>query len=294
MIKICSINFWESAFNQDFLHYLVQESTNHEAVYVESVDDADIIFSSVFGRKKSPKSKTIFYIGENIRPNFHRCRYALSFDIDDFNGKNFYLPYWYSRLDWPGYSYENIRENNPACHGFEELIPLNALTEKRKLAFDKQKKKFCCLIASNPEGLRTNLFMALQSYKPIDGYGIMFNNPLKTSKFSVLNNYNFCLCPENSLYPGYVTEKLFDAWHGGCIPIWYGPSDPPSFINKKAFINYGETYDVIELVKTITNLDSNLDSYKQIFEQPLLLSPPSIEPAIQFTANAINQILTSP
>ena len=47
MIKICSINFWESAFNQDFLHYLVQESTNHEAVYVESVDDADIVFSSV-------------------------------------------------------------------------------------------------------------------------------------------------------------------------------------------------------------------------------------------------------
>lgn len=42
------------------------------------------------------------------------------------------------------------------------------------------------------------------------------------SKNRWLKNYKFNICFENGSSPGYITEKLFQAYAGGCIPIYWG------------------------------------------------------------------------
>ena len=65
-------------------------------------------------------------------------------------------------------------------------------------------------------------------------------------KLSLLGRYRFALVFENSRYPGYITEKLFDCFFARCIPIYSGAPDvalyvPPStFIDVRQFASYEE------------------------------------------------------
>jgi hypothetical protein len=65
-------------------------------------------------------------------------------------------------------------------------------------------------------------------------------------KLSLLAKYRFALAFENSRYPGYITEKLFDCFFARCIPIYSGAPDvalyvPPStFIDVRQFASYAE------------------------------------------------------
>ncbi len=46
------------------------------------------------------------------------------------------------------------------------------------------------------------------------------------NKSETISNYKFCFSYENTDdYPGYVTEKVFDAWIAGCIPVYWGDSE---------------------------------------------------------------------
>ena len=57
-----------------------------------------------------------------------------------------------------------------------------------------------------------------------------------TDKLSLLQNYDFALCFENCIYPGYVTEKIFDCFLSGCIPIYYGDQNITDYIPSNTFI----------------------------------------------------------
>jgi len=58
-----------------------------------------------------------------------------------------------------------------------------------------------------------------------------------TSKYEVMSNYTFALCFENMAMQGYVTEKIFDCFYAGTIPLYLGASDIPELIPKEAFID---------------------------------------------------------
>lgn len=293
IIKVCPINFWDKAFRNDFFHYLLNLATDGSVEYVNTIEGADIVFSSIFGKTPSPREKTILYVGENVRPNFLTCRYSLSFDTDPWGGANCFLPFWYSRLAWPGFSYVNEREDGINTHGYEELIPIDALLRPRKAPSNLVSRRFCCSVAGNPEPLRLNLYMALNQYKKVDGYGKLFNKPLFASKFDILRNYKFCLCPENSYFKSYITEKVFDAWHGGTIPIWYGPNEAACGLNTSAFLNYATHLNISALIKDVIRLDSNHEDYLQTYAQQLLTKAPEIEPVVHFLASAIQTIMAS-
>ena len=63
-----------------------------------------------------------------------------------------------------------------------------------------------------------------------------FNN----DKFAFLRQFKFYLCAENMLVDGYVTEKIFDAIHCDCIPLYAGGGNylEPKLINQKAIIKW--------------------------------------------------------
>ena len=82
------------------------------------------------------------------------------------------------------------------------------------------------------------------------------------SKKEILEKYKFSICYENYMgMQGYITEKIFDCFFSGCVPIYLGapnieehiPKD--IFIDKRNFKTYEELY---KFLKSISELQ-----YKQ-------------------------------
>ena len=284
MKKLCVINFWDGAFDGDFFEFFFQQALGGFE-YTDNPHEADLIVTSVFGNTQYDKRKTIAFIGGNIRPSFLGYDYSLSFDRDNYGGRNHRLPLWYARLAWDGFE-QKPRRDNMHNHGYEQLIPIKSLTQRRKLDI-ASKNKFCALIANNPEGLRVNLYNSISKYKQVDGYGNMFGNPLRKSKFAILPEYKFCLCPENSIYDGYITEKLIDAYAGLTVPIYSGDVSVAEDFNYMAFLNYQEFKDMNRFTEYVRGWDNNQEMYKYTYEQPLLTEEPSLDGAIQFVRSIV-------
>ncbi len=73
------------------------------------------------------------------------------------------------------------------------------------------------------------------------------------SKREVLQKYKFAICYENARdIPGYITEKIFDCFFAGCVPVYWGapnvtehiPED--TFIDKRNFNTYEKLYKYLK------------------------------------------------
>lgn len=74
-----------------------------------------------------------------------------------------------------------------------------------------------------------------------------YRGPVK-SKNAVMRQYKFAIAYENAAFPGYVSEKIFDAFFAGCVPIYIGAPDvtdyipAETFIDKRKFSDYADMY----------------------------------------------------
>ncbi len=89
-------------------------------------------------------------------------------------------------------------------------------------------------------------------------------------KRTVLEQYKFSICYENARdIPGYITEKIFDCFFAGCIPIYWGANNVTDhipdncFIDKRKFTSYKELYDFMKHmdVKTYVSYLDNIESF---------------------------------
>ena len=68
------------------------------------------------------------------------------------------------------------------------------------------------------------------------------------SKEIVFQKYRFAICFENAVdIAGYITEKLFDCFFSGCIPIYLGAKNIEAYIPSDCFINY-RNFDSLESI----------------------------------------------
>jgi hypothetical protein len=56
-------------------------------------------------------------------------------------------------------------------------------------------------------------------------------------KYQVLSSYRFSLVIENDRFPGYISEKLFDCFVAGCVPIYRGAPDITTYVPRTTFID---------------------------------------------------------
>ena len=102
-------------------------------------------------------------------------------------------------------------------------------------------------IANPVLSLAYRKFPMLPRWKTFPSY----RGPVK-SKRTILRQYKFSLCYENSIFPGYLTEKIFDALFAGCVPVYLGDPEieksiPSSaFVNKKDFSSYEKLYGFLK------------------------------------------------
>lgn len=77
-----------------------------------------------------------------------------------------------------------------------------------------------------------------------------------------LREYKFALCLENSIFPGYITEKIFDCFFAGTIPIYLGAPDVANYIPKNTFIDINDFNNLSSLEKYLDSIDEILyDKY---------------------------------
>jgi hypothetical protein len=75
------------------------------------------------------------------------------------------------------------------------------------------------------------------------------------SKLTILNQYQFAICFENTSLPGYVTEKIIDCIVAGIIPIYMGAPDIQDYVPRGCYIDAGEfskLEDLDQFLKKIT------------------------------------------
>lgn len=90
------------------------------------------------------------------------------------------------------------------------------------------------------------------------------------SKKEVLEKYKFAICYENARdIPGYITEKIFDCFSAGCVPVYWGANNitdyiPENcFIDKRKFDSYEELYSYMTSMSYQTYLEylNNIEKY---------------------------------
>jgi hypothetical protein len=292
-VNICAINFWPGfSLKNGFVGHLLGSAFDSFNV-VKKERDADIVVSSVFVREPPLEPRrTICFIWENMRPDYRYCSYSISSDFDSYEGRNCRVPLWYAQLKWPGRSQDEAAPgvNN---HGFETPVEIDSLLQSRTRP-DRDADLFCCYVANNPELHRLFCVESLSQVGRIDIYGNVVNKPLRTSKYDLLRHYRFNLCFENSIFPGYYTEKIVHAWAGGCIPLYYSDNWYVSDFNPKAIINRINFRSLDEFCDHVAYVNKSQHAFEQIFEQPLLLTRPTLEPAIDFLRGAYDRIAQVP
>mmetsp|Transcript_7064 Transcript_7064/g.17371 ORF Transcript_7064/g.17371 Transcript_7064/m.17371 type:complete len:107 (+) Transcript_7064:2-322(+) len=68
---------------------------------------------------------------------------------------------------------------------------------------------------------------------------------------------------------GYVTEKILNAFLGGCIPIYYGTSQIFDIFNRHAFIFWDINHPT-EAMTTIRQLEDDDELYQQMLSETIL------------------------
>lgn len=83
-------------------------------------------------------------------------------------------------------------------------------------------------------------------------------------KLSILKKYRFCICFENSATKGYITEKIFSCFAGGCVPIYWGAPNIEEYIPKECYIDYRDFKNNEEMYTFIKNMDA--ETYKNYID----------------------------
>jgi alpha(1,3/1,4) fucosyltransferase len=77
-----------------------------------------------------------------------------------------------------------------------------------------------------------------------------------SSKLEALSRYTFSLCFENVILNGWVTEKIFDCFAAGNIPVYWGSPDIEKYIPAECFIDMRRFANYEELCRCLKSLSA--------------------------------------
>jgi hypothetical protein len=244
-----------SVYKKNSLHQRVSNRMRKSRI-----QKLELQYGRTFSSKPKENEFNVWYTAENIRPPLDKDFDAyLSFDLDSYSGLNSYLPLWLCRL---GPTVEQV------------MRVQNELTQQRQI--DGLRPKNFAVVASNPEQIRKHFAFKLNEKEEVSIFGKM-GLPIP-NKDLALRNFNFNICFENDLYPGYVTEKAVESYLSGCIPIWRG-NDSGGFFNKNAMIDVTKL-SIEEGVKKVIEISKDKVLIQTMRTEPLLVKNISIEQII--------------
>jgi hypothetical protein len=217
-------------------------------------------------RVNGSAKRRIWYTGENVRPPIDlEFNGFMSFDQRYFGDQNVYFPLWMHDIGWFDVPRFNQRLGK-SSH-------VNELTSGR--VPNSESRNGFCVFVGNPDPVRIRAVDKLSEVMESGLFGSYFRNPVK-NKLEVASRYRFMVCFENDLYPGYVTEKIVEAYLSGTIPLYWGDlgSKRDNLFNHKAFLNLNDFETLDEFVSKVLESDKN---WLPIFAEPLLSQKPNLD-----------------
>lgn len=252
-IKIAFVDFWKDFDEKDnpFINILKKH-------YFIEIDKKcpDYVFCSHFGTDYLKYDCVrILYLGEAKAPDFNIYDYAIAFDNIIFGDRYLQYPYLFFRDSFKNAMNKHTKSNE----------------------YYLSKKKFCNVVVSNNlcDSKRDLYFKALCNYKMVDSAGRHLNNmpdnkPVK-DKLEFQKDYKFSFAFENSSFPDYVTEKIFDAFAADTIPIYCGAENIEEYVNPNSFVNCNGMKSEYELITKIKEIDEDDAKYLEMMKAPVLL-----------------------
>ncbi|MGZ3811158.1 MAG: glycosyltransferase family 10 domain-containing protein [Mucilaginibacter sp.] len=229
MARIIKIKF-QNGINKGIALREILNELRDEIIFEES-DQPDFILFGPYGNDiPAPGSYTrIGYFCENIKPDLSICDWAFGVPPEDVINDN-----RYKRIQW---------------HGMDPQSLVKA-DDYNAAEIAGKKKHFCNFLYSTNVPYREEFFRQLSKYKKVDAPGGSMNNMKSIDdlykgdvwdrKRQFLSEYKFTIAFENYVYPGYQTEKLYDAMHVNSMPIYCGDPFIGTIFNTKSFINAPE------------------------------------------------------
>lgn len=169
----------------------------------------------------------------------------------------------------------NVRYINNSCISIPDIcFRCNYFLKKKWYKNNNISNRNFCLFASRNKmnSKKNTIINQLEKYKKIDyisDYDIKnstcyYSNDL----LNLFSKYKFIIVFENSITDGYITEKIFNVFASGSIPIYNGAPNITNFVNSESFILYKNH------IKDIIELDQNDDKYiKMLNSQKINYKP---------------------
>ncbi len=167
--------------------------------------------------------------------------------------------------------HDDLVDNNKY---FKFYYPVLRPMTKNPIDFD-EKKKLCVMVAGNktswePNELYTERRNLIEFFETnhtfdFDFFGGGWPETYKTYKGRVeggleqkvekLKHYKFAIAYENGKnIPGYITEKIFDCFTAGTVPVYWGASNISSYIPQNCFVSRENFKSNEELYHFIKNM----------------------------------------
>ena len=305
-----------SVFNQSIICYLIKKISKKKIEFV-TPDKCDLLFIGpydlesikrrifqTFKKKinefvkiekyfknldfymlgRSSKPLRVFFPTENVPYNVYDADYYISPALGVNDKKHFRFSIWKEDIDW---SHEGIVRDISFGNAkrFGSWHDIESLLRPQGKDF-LSKKRDMCIFASHLKEPRKSFYLSFLKEFKVDGFGSYFDKKIKNHnqsnmlKIDIMKNYAFNLCPENSIFPGYYTEKTLDSFIGKCLPITWADSNIKFDFNQNAFINLNDFMN--ENLKELFSLlkdDAFLNKYTK---EPLLLKKPNLDSETKF------------
>jgi hypothetical protein len=228
-MRIIKLRFQNGLTFEDFKHEVFDVNGIGEHYIFEESSKPDFIIFGPYGNdipEKSDGYTRIGYFCENIKPDMSACEWAFGVPREEeINHPR------YKRIQWHGVDPQSLVK--PAEINPDEII--------------RHKTKFCNFLYSHRVPYREKFFKALSKYKKVDAPGKSMNNmpsidelypgDIWQRKRQFLQPYKFTIAFENYVYPGYQTEKLYDAMQVNSLPIYCGDPFISDVFNTRSFVN---------------------------------------------------------
>ena len=273
MITIGYLNYWQNnnQINDRWFNKFVKENIDNNIKEINYTQNPDILICTCFGNINNVdkiKSKVkIFFYGENLNrfPPYNNINLLKSkFDMiigfkkTDIKNKIYRLPLWMTY--YPYYNYD--KEDNILKYIEDEY-------NKNK----NIKKEGCSLVSNHDRGgQRTKIYNEMSKYAKVYCPSNFKNNVKKIGrkpedKINYIKNTIYNICPENSEFECYHTEKIFHALEAGCIPIYWATDRPEQdIIEEKCYCFVDVKKDISEDIKNV--IENREDYYMDKIFKP--------------------------
>ena len=259
----------------------------------KKITSADNIFPNIdlYLLNRKIKPLRIFYSHENYPFPYVQYDYSITNHLGINSETHLRLPIWKELIDWKHLGL--LRNVNKFIKRFDNFYNIKDLMLPQGESFLNKERKIC-LLSTHLNEPRKSMYFNLSKYFTVDGYGSFFNKDVKhhnlspNSKKEILSKYAFNLCPENSLYPGYYTEKVPEAFLGKSLPLAWADNNINIDFNEKSFVNL-LNYSKDNYFE-ISNLLKDENFLKQFTTEPLLLKKPNLNEEINFIKKIISYI----